>query len=130
MNEFALIDLIRSECALQRPDVVLGIGDDAASVQVPAGHELVVCTDTLVAGRHFPLNTRPEHIGWKSLAVNLSDLAAMGAEPAFTLLALSLPDADEAWVRAFAQGFAELAKRHGVALIGGDTTRGPLSITV
>jgi thiamine-monophosphate kinase len=130
MNEFALIDLIRAECALQRPDVLLGIGDDAASVRVPPGHELLVCIDTLIAGRHFPLNTRPEHVGWKSLAVNLSDLAAMGAEPAFALLALSLPEADEAWVRAFAQGFSELAAQHSVALIGGDTTRGALSITV
>lgn len=130
MNEFALIDLIRSECALQRDDVLLGIGDDAATVKVPAGHELVVCTDTLIAGRHFPLNTRPEHIGWKALAVNLSDLAAMGAEPAFALLALSLPAADTAWMTAFARGFSELATQHRVALIGGDTTRGALSITV
>lgn len=130
MNEFALIDLIRSECAIQRSDVLLGIGDDAASIQVPRGHELLVCTDTLIAGRHFPINTRPEHIGWKSLAVNLSDLAAMGAEPAFALLALSLPESDEVWVRAFAAGFAELAAQHGVALIGGDTTRGALSVTV
>jgi thiamine-monophosphate kinase len=130
MSEFSLIDVIRSECALHRPDVLLGIGDDAASIQAPPDQELLVCTDTLIAGRHFPLNTRPEHIGWKSLAVNLSDLAAMGAEPAFALLALSLPESDEAWVRAFAQGFSELATRHGVALIGGDTTRGALSITV
>ncbi len=130
MTEFSLIDLIRTECALHRPDVLLGIGDDAASIQVPPEQELLVCTDTLIAGRHFPLNTRPEHIGWKSLAVNLSDLAAMGAEPAFALLALSLPESDETWVRAFAQGFSELAAQHNVALIGGDTTRGALSITV
>jgi thiamine-monophosphate kinase len=130
MNEFELIDLIRAACALRRDDVVVGIGDDAAVTAVPAGCELVACTDTLVAGRHFPLNTRPEDIGWKSLAVNLSDLAAMGAAPAFALLALSLPDADAGFVRAFARGFAELAARHDVALVGGDTTRGPLTITV
>lgn len=130
MNEFELIDLIRAECALQRPDVRIGIGDDAAAVEVPPGCELVVCTDTLVAGRHFPLNTRPEDIGWKVLAVNLSDLAAMGATPAFALLALCLPDADANWVRAFARGFAELSAQHRIALIGGDTTRGPMTITV
>ena len=83
-----------------------------------------------MAGRHFPLNTRPEDVGWKSLAVNLSDLAAMGATPAFALLALSLPEADEGFVRAFARGFGELAALHRVALVGGDTTRGPLTITV
>lgn len=130
MNEFALIDLIQSTCALHRPDVRIGIGDDAAAIDVPEGHELLICTDTLVAGRHFPINSRAEDIGWKSLAVNLSDLAAMGGTPAFALLALCLPDPDEAWVRAFARGFSELASRHNVALIGGDTTRGPLTITV
>jgi thiamine-monophosphate kinase len=130
MNEFALIELIKSECALQRLDVRIGNGDDAASIDVPEGHELLVCTDTLVAGRHFPLDTRPEDIGWKSLAVNLSDLAAMGATPAFALLALCLPAADAVWVRAFARGFADVARLHDVALIGGDTTRGPLTITV
>ena len=130
MNEFALIDLIQSTCALHRPDVRIGIGDDAAAIDVPDGHELLICTDTLVAGRHFPINTRAEDIGWKSLAVNLSDLAAMGATPAFALMALSLPDADETWVRAFARGFSDLAIMHNVALIGGDTTRGPLSVTV
>jgi thiamine-monophosphate kinase len=130
MNEFALIDLIKAECALQRADVRIGNGDDAAAVAIPDGHELLVCTDTLVAGRHFPMDTRPEDIGWKSLAVNLSDLAAMGATPAFALLALCLPSADSDWVRAFARGFADLARLHDVALIGGDTSRGPLTITV
>ena len=130
MAEFDLIDLIKRRCASVRDDVRLGIGDDAAIVAVPAGHELAICTDTLVAGVHFPAATRPADIGWKSLAVNLSDLAAMGATPAWATLALTLPHADRAFVADFVDGFAELAARHRLALIGGDTTRGPLSITV
>jgi len=130
MNEFALIDLIRAQCAMQRSDVVLPNGDDAAVVAVAPGMQLVACTDTLVAGRHFPPGTRAEDIGWKSLAVNLSDLAAMGAMPAWTLLALCLPEPDADWVADFARGFAQLCARHDVALVGGDTTRGPLAITV
>ncbi|HEY8228936.1 MAG TPA: thiamine-phosphate kinase [Rhodanobacteraceae bacterium] len=128
--EFDLIARIRDRCAHRRSDVALGIGDDAALLDVPAGQQLVACTDTLVAGVHFPVATAPEDIGWKSLAVNLSDLAAMGAEPAWALLALTLPDADARFVERFADGFAALASKHAVALIGGDTTQGPLSITV
>ncbi|MGH8173348.1 MAG: thiamine-phosphate kinase [Rhodanobacteraceae bacterium] len=128
--EFALIDILKNRCALARADVRLGIGDDAAVLAPPAGHELVVATDTLVAGVHFPGSTRPEDIGWKSLAVNLSDLAAMGATPAWALLALTIPAADRDFVERFADGFAELAAQHHVALVGGDTTRGPLTITV
>jgi thiamine-monophosphate kinase len=128
--EFDLIARIRDRCAHRRSDVVLGMGDDAALLDVPAGRQLVACTDTLVAGVHFPLAAAPEDIGWKSLAVNLSDLAAMGAEPAWALLALTLPDADARFVERFADGFATLAGKHAVALIGGDTTQGPLSITV
>lgn len=130
MNEFDLIDLIRSECRQTAPGLVIGIGDDAAVANVPVGQQLVVCTDTLIGGRHFPITTTPEDIGWKALAVNLSDLAAMGATPAYALLALTMPSADQDWLRAFARGFAELASLHQVALIGGDTTRGDLSITV
>jgi thiamine-monophosphate kinase len=128
--EFDLIARIRGRCAHRRGDIALGIGDDAALLDVPAGRQLVACTDTLVAGVHFPAATAPEDVGWKSLAVNLSDLAAMGAEPAWALLALTLPGADAAFVEDFARGFAELARAHDVALIGGDTTQGPLSITV
>lgn len=128
--EFDLIARIRDRCAHRRGDVGLGIGDDAALLDVPASRQLVACTDTLVAGVHFPVGTAPGHIGWKSLAVNLSDLAAMGAEPAWALLALTLPDADAAFVERFADGFAELARAHGVSLIGGDTTQGPLAVTV
>jgi thiamine-monophosphate kinase len=130
MAEFDLIELLRSRCGHARTDVVLGIGDDAAVVAVPAGCELVVCTDTLVAGVHFPLRTDAADIGWKALAVNLSDLAAMGATPAWATLALTLPHADREFVECFASGFAELAALHSVALIGGDTTRGPLTVSV
>jgi thiamine-monophosphate kinase len=128
--EFDLIELIRERTALSRGDVALGIGDDAALLRPAAGHQLVACTDTLVAGVHFPTGTAPADIGWKSLAVNLSDLAAMGATPAWAMLALTLPRADHRFVEAFAEGFAQLARTHAVALVGGDTTQGPLSITV
>ncbi|MEO8459151.1 MAG: thiamine-phosphate kinase [Dokdonella sp.] len=130
MSEFDLIELMRTRCALQRADVRLGIGDDAAVVVPPGGHELIVCTDTLVSGIHFPASTSAADIGWKSLAVNLSDLAAMGATPAWALLALTLPNADRDFVEAFCDGFAAMAAQHHVSLIGGDTTRGPLTITV
>jgi thiamine-monophosphate kinase len=128
-GEFELIERIRAR-ALPRPDVVLGIGDDAAIVRVPDGQELVFSTDTLVAGVHFPLDTLAADIGWKALAVNLSDLAAMGAEPAWISLALTLPESDGEWLEGFLDGFCELAAAHRVALVGGDTTRGPLSITL
>ena len=130
MNEFELIDLIRNACRQTAPAPVLGIGDDAAVFDLPVGQQAVVCTDTLIAGRHFPIHTAAADIGWKALAVNLSDLAAMGAEPRYALLALTLPNADGDWLRQFADGFSELARCHQVALIGGDTSRGDLSITV
>jgi thiamine-monophosphate kinase len=127
--EFDLIALVRARAAT-RADVVLGIGDDAALLQPPPGRQLVVAMDTLNAGIHFPGETSPADIGWKALAVNLSDLAAMAAEPAWCTLSLSLPEADPAWVQQFLDGFLALAGRHGVALVGGDTTRGPLSVCV
>ena len=127
--EFDLIDRIRTRVR-KRDDVVLGIGDDAALLQVPPGMQLVVTADTLNAGVHFPKTSAPADIGWKSLAVNLSDLAAMGATPAWCTLSLSLPEADASWVDAFLDGFMELADQHAIALVGGDTTRGPLSISV
>lgn len=130
MSEFDLIDLIRERCAIERADVRLGIGDDAAILAPPPGHELVVSTDTLIEGVHFPASTGARDLGWKALAVNLSDLAAMGATPAWALLALTLPQADRAFVADFADGFAELAAQHRVALVGGDTTSGPLGVTV
>jgi thiamine-monophosphate kinase len=108
----------------------LGIGDDAALVAATPGHELVMTTDTLVCGTHFFPDVEPTALGHKTLSVNLSDLAAMGARPRWVLLAITLPDVDEAWLAQFASGFFELALKHDVVLIGGDTTRGPLSITV
>ncbi|WP_158882969.1 thiamine-phosphate kinase [Rhodanobacter sp. L36] len=128
--EFRLIERIRELTAQPRDDVRLGIGDDAAILAVPVGQELVAAIDTLVDGVHFPHGTAAADIGWKSLAVNLSDLAAMGASPAWALLALTLPDADADFVDGFAAGFARLAQSHRLALVGGDTTRGPLSISV
>lgn len=133
--EFRLIDRIRERTAQGRDDVRLGIGDDAALLAVPEGQELAVAIDTLVEGVHFPRDTAPADIGWKSLAVNLSDLAAMGASPAWALLALTLPGAASAeavgaFIDGFAEGFAQLAQPHRLALVGGDTTRGPLTISV
>ncbi len=129
LDEFGLIERIRQRTRA-RADIVLGIGDDAALLQMPPDQQLVVTADTLNSGVHFPAETLPADIGWKALAVNLSDLAAMGAQPAWCTLALSLPSAEPGWVDAFADGFFELADLHGMALIGGDTTRGPLSISI
>ncbi|QIL21460.1 thiamine-phosphate kinase [Thermomonas sp. HDW16] len=129
MGEFDLIARIRDRAAT-RADVILGIGDDAALLQPPAGMQLVVAMDTLNAGVHFPTETAPADIGWKALAVNLSDLAAMGALPAWCTLSLSLPDANTTFVDGFLDGFLALAQQHDVALVGGDTTRGPLSVCV
>lgn len=129
MAEFSLIDRIRQRAG-SRPDVALGIGDDAALIDPPKGQQLVLAVDTLVEGVHFARGVPPSAIGWKALAVNLSDLAAMGAEPALALLALTLPDDDSAFVDEFAAGFAALADTHRVALVGGDTTRGPLAASV
>ncbi len=130
MDEFALIRKYFAGLTTVRRGVVLGVGDDAALLRVPAGQELAVTTDTLVAGRHFAEETPPEDIGWKSLAVNLSDLAAMGAQPRWFTLALTLRLADPVWLDGFARGLRALAQETGVALVGGDTTQGPLSITI
>ncbi|HTV86991.1 MAG TPA: thiamine-phosphate kinase [Dyella sp.] len=128
--EFSLIDRIRELTAQTREDVRLGIGDDAALLRVPDGQELVVAIDTLVEGVHFPLGTAAADIGWKALAVNLSDMAAMGAAPAWALLALTLPNGEAAFVDDLAAGFAQLARQYRLALVGGDTTRGPLALSV
>ena len=127
--EFDLVARIRARAGA-RGDVVLGIGDDAALLLPPAGMQLAAAMDTLNAGVHFPLETAPADIGWKALAVNLSDLAAMGALPAWCTLSLSLPDADAMFVDGFLDGFLALAQQHEVMLVGGDTTRGPLSVCV
>jgi thiamine-monophosphate kinase len=130
VGEFELIQHYFARQAAKRADVELGIGDDCALLTVPAGECLAVSTDTLVSGVHFFADVDPVALGHKALAVNLSDLAAMGAQPRWVSLALTLPNTDEAWLAGFAQGFHTLAAQHHVALIGGDTTRGPLSITV
>ena len=130
MGEFQLIRHYFAGLTAGSEGVLLGIGDDAALLALPAGHELVVTTDTLVAGRHFPEKTRAVDIGWKALAVNLSDLAAMGATPRWFTLALTLPEQSADWLAGFSEGLKALADLHGVALVGGDTTRGPLSITI
>ena len=114
MGEFELIDRFFASLGASRPDVVTGVGDDAAVLSVPAGHELVACVDTLVEGRHFPADMDAHDIGWRSLAVNLSDLAAMGALPRWAMLGVALPAADDVWVGAFARGFFALAGRFGV----------------
>ncbi len=129
MREFDLIARIRAR-AKDGAGVALGIGDDAAVLNVVAGEQWVVCTDTLVSGVHFPQETAPADIGYKTLAVNLSDLAAMGASPRFATLALTLPQVDSAFVEPLINALIELGEAHGLTLVGGDTTRGPLSLTL
>lgn len=132
MAQVSEFDLIRDYFQWDQPpdSVRVGVGDDAAILRVPAGSELVVSVDTFNAGIHFPHETPPHAIGYKALAVNLSDLAAMGATPAWFTLAISLPQADAQWVAELARGMRELAQQHNIFLVGGDTTRGALSITV
>jgi thiamine-monophosphate kinase len=127
MAEF---DLIRHHFTRTTPGALLGVGDDAALLQVGAGQVLAVSTDMLVCGTHFFADADPFLLGHKTLAVNLSDMAAMGAQPRWATLALSLPQADGAWLEKFSAGFFALAQQHGIELVGGDTTRGPLSLCV
>jgi len=112
------------------PGVTLGIGDDCALLQVPEGRQLAVSMDTLVGGIHFPKNADPELIAERALRVNLSDLAAMGAEPLWFTLGLTLPEADKQWVKGFSQGLFRVANEYNIALVGGDTTKGPLAMTI
>lgn len=129
LGEFEIIErYFRKE--LKRSDVIEGIGDDAAVLKPSSQMELVVTVDTLIEGVHFPADTDPEAIGYKCLAVNLSDLAAMGAEPAWFTLSLTLPEPDEDWLSRFCRGMFELVEHYGIALVGGDTTHGALSVTV
>ena len=128
LSEFDLIARFFSHCG-ERGDVVLGVGDDCALLRAPPGCELAVTVDTLVEGVHFTADVDPASLGHKALAVSLSDLAAMGAEPAWVTLALTLPWADPAWLAGFAQGLSDLAQAYRVQLVGGDTTRGPRSVT-
>ncbi|MCB1776060.1 MAG: thiamine-phosphate kinase [Candidatus Competibacteraceae bacterium] len=127
-SEFTLIDRYFAAHPVRRPDVALGIGDDCALLMPPGGQQLAVTMDTLIADVHFFAAADPEGIGHKALAVNLSDLAAMGATPAWATLALILPQVDEKWLDAFCRGLFALADRHGVQLIGGDTTHGPATV--
>lgn len=127
MNEF---DLIRRYFTRATPGAELGVGDDAALLRPASGMELAVSTDMLVAGTHFFVDADPLLLGHKALAVNLSDMAAMGAQPRWATLSLSLPQVEEGWLSQFSDGFFALADQHGVELVGGDTTRGPLNLCV
>ncbi|MDM3872071.1 thiamine-phosphate kinase [Porticoccus sp. W117] len=130
MDEFGLIQRYFSGLQQLADGVVLGIGDDAAVLEIPPHEQLVVTTDTLVEGVHFPADIAAEHVASRALGSNLSDLAAMGAEPRWFSLALTLPQVDADWLAGFSQGLAQLSRTHRCALVGGDTTRGPLSVTI
>jgi thiamine-monophosphate kinase len=130
LDEFAIIKHYFQTMAGNRPDVEIGMGDDAAIVLPPPGQRLVMTIDTLVAGVHFFYSTTPYDIGYKALAVNLSDLAAMGAEPSWILLALTLPQSDETWLTEFCNGLNPLLNEYHLQLIGGDTTQGPLTVSI
>ncbi len=130
MNEFELIRTFFARQPQTRVDVATGIGDDAALLRVPPGQLLAVTSDLLVAGVHFFPDVNPAFLGHKALAVNLSDLAAMGAEPAWFLLNLTLPRIDTQWLEQFCQGMFALAHEYNVQLVGGDTARGPLAIAI
>ncbi|QJR14725.1 thiamine-phosphate kinase [Usitatibacter palustris] len=123
-------DLIARHFTRPAANAVLGVGDDAALIDVSNGMDLAVSTDTMVSGTHFFPDVDPENLGHKALAVNLSDMAAMGAMPHWAMLALTLPSVDHDWLAAFAKGFFDLAEEFDVSLVGGDTTRGPLALTV
>ena len=129
-SEFDIIRQLAEGQKVSRDEIKLGIGDDAAVIEIPAGHELVVSTDTLNQGVHFTEHAAAADIGYKALAVNLSDLAAMGARPLAFNLSLSLPQTEDDWLKSFATGLFSLASQYQVQLTGGDTTRGPLSISM
>lgn len=130
LTEFTIIYEYLSRLVCQRDDVNVGIGDDAAIVTVPENYELVITMDTIVEGVHFFPDTCPSHIAYKALAVNLSDLAAMGATPAYFTLSLTLPHSDQRWIEKFCEGLAPIIIDQQIQLIGGDITQGPLSITI
>lgn len=131
MNEFEIIQhYFQGLDEKKSGDVILGIGDDAAVIKVPSDQQLVLCMDTLVNGVHFPKQTNPADIAYKALAVNLSDMAAMGAEPRWITLSLTVPQYDSAWFESFTEGLQQLATQYQLSLIGGDLSRGPLSVTV
>jgi thiamine-monophosphate kinase len=130
MDEFELIHRYFSRLGAVRADVLLGVGDDAAILRATDDADLVAAVDTIVCGRHFPEGSDARSIGHRALAVNLSDLAAMGASPAWAMLSLTLPEPSHEWLEGFARGFGDLARAHEVMLVGGDTTAGPLVVSV
>ncbi len=129
-GEFNLIEKYFVDQQAQRSDVVLAAGDDCALVSAPVGSLIAISTDTLVAGTHFLASANPRWVAHKALASNISDLAAMGATPAWVSFALTMPEIDEIWLAPFCEGFFALADQYGLQLIGGDTTKGPLSLTL
>ncbi|EGU42903.1 thiamine monophosphate kinase [Vibrio ichthyoenteri ATCC 700023] len=129
-GEFNLIEKYFVGRQVQREDVLLAAGDDCALVQAPINQAIAISTDTLVAGTHFLTSANPAWVAHKALASNISDLAAMGASPAWVSFALTMPDVDEAWLKPFCDSFFALADHYGIHLIGGDTTKGPLSLTL
>lgn len=129
-SEFALINKYFNALTEEDPAVLCGIGDDAAVVRIPSDMEAVLTMDSMLQGVHFPEQTAATDIGYKALATSISDLSAMGARAKWALLSLSLPEMDEDWIRQFSQGFAQLARQHQISLIGGDTNKGPLSVTI
>lgn len=129
LHEFDIIQQFFTQPIQDLKNIQLGVGDDAALLTIPSGHQLVTSIDTIVSGIHFPKETPAQDIGHKSLAVSLSDMAAMGAEPSSVLLSITLPTADKTWLTDFSEGFFKLANQYSISLIGGDTSRGPLSIT-
>jgi len=130
LSEFELIKKYFSNKTSNRNDVSIGVGDDAAVLKVPPEHQLVLSIDTLVEGVHFLKDVDPRDLGYKSIAVSLSDLAAMGATPAWVTMALTLPKIDDAWLQPFCDGMFEILNEHSVDLIGGDLTYGSLTISV
>lgn len=130
LSEFDIISQFFKKKYKHNTSIIAGIGDDAAIIDMPSDKFMAVSTDTLVSGVHFPKKTKPYDIAYKSLAVNISDMAAMGAEPLYVTLAITLEHNDAKWLGDFANGFFSLANKHSIDLIGGDVSRGPLSITV
>lgn len=130
ISEFQLIEKYFTRQSVTRADVLLGVGDDCALLRAPTDEVLAVSIDTLVSGVHFLPDIEADDLGYRALAVNLSDLAAMGARPAWATLALTLPEANETWLERFAAGFFSLAREHDVQLVGGNMARGPLSVTI
>ena len=129
-NEFTLIQHYFSDISFSNPHILLGVGDDGASISIPTDHELVFSIDTQLAGVHFPANANSEWVAQRVFRCAVSDLAAMGADPLCFTLALTLPDPNEIWLQAFSTGLKQVATEFQCSLVGGDTTRGPLSITL